>query len=82
MRKRVSEIIAMSLLCACLALAGTTALAVAGLLGDGPTAQAQESGDDQQAGAGEGGDGEAEEHGCSPYPFDIMAIQALYQSVN
>ena len=63
MRKRVSEIIAASLLCACLALAGTAALAVAGLLGDGPTAQAQESGGEgQQAGADAGGGGgEAED---------------------
>ena len=51
MRKRVSEILAATLLCGRLALAGTVALAVAGLL-NGPTAQAQESG-----GEGEG-DGE------------------------
>ena len=66
MRKRVSEIIAASLLCACLALAGTAALAVAGLLGDGPTAQAQESGGNQQSGAdadGGGGEGQAAEDG-------------------
>ena len=68
MRKRVSEIIAASLLCERLALAGTTALAVAGLLGDGPAAQAQES----------GGEGRL---GCSLHPFDVMAIYALYQSV-
>ena len=60
MRKRISEIIVASLLCACLALAGTVALAVAGLLGDGPTAQAQESGGDQQADADADGGGEAE----------------------
>ena len=61
MRKRVSEIIA-------------AALAVAGLLGDGPTAQAQESGGDQQAGADGGGEGPD----CAAHPFDIMAIQVLY----
>ena len=60
MRKRVSEIIAMSLLCACLALAGTTALAVAGLLDVGPAAQAQESGGGQQAAADADGGGKAE----------------------
>ena len=60
MRKRVSEIIAASLLCACLALAGTAALAVAGLLGDGPAAQAQESGGDQQSGGDADGEGEAQ----------------------
>ena len=75
MRMRVSEIIAATLLCGRLALAGTAALAVAGLLGDGPTAQAQESGGDQQSGEGEGPD-------CSPHPFDIMAIQALRQTVD
>ena len=80
MRKRVSEIIAASLLCARLALAGTTALAVAGLLGDGPTAQAQESGGDQQAGA-DADDGGGEWPACAPHPFDIMGIYALYQGV-
>ncbi len=63
MRKRVSEIVAAALLCACLALAGTMALAVAGLLNDGPTAQAQDAGggDGQQGGdAGADGEGEAE----------------------
>ena len=65
MRKRVSEIIAATLLCACLALAGTAALAVAGLLGDGPTAQAQESSGEGQAGADAdgGGEGQAAEDG-------------------
>ena len=77
MRKRVSEIIAATLLCGRLALAGTTALAVASLLGDGPTAQAQESGGDAEGGAGAEGEGP----GCSPHPFDIMAIYALYQGV-
>ncbi len=59
MRKRVSEIVAAALLCACLALAGTMALAVAGLLNDGPTAQAQESGggEGQQSGDADGADG-------------------------
>ena len=43
------------MLCGCLALAGTMALAAAGLLGgDGPTAQAQEAGGD----SGEGQQGE------------------------
>ena len=82
MRKRVSEIIAAALICERRALAGTTALAVAGLLGDGPTAQAQESGGDQQANADGGGEAEGDEPDCSPHPFDIMAIQALRQTVD
>ena len=82
MRKRVSEIIAASLLCERLALAGTVALAVAGLLGDGPTAQAQESGGEQQAGANANGAGEGDELGCSPHTFAILAIQALRQTVD
>ena len=82
MRKSVSEIIAAALLCGRLALAGTAALAVAGLLGDGPTAQAQESGGGQQAGADSGGEAEGDEPGRSPHPFDILAIQALYQTVD
>ena len=81
MRKRVSAIIAASLLCERLALAGTAALAVAGLLGDGPTAQAQESGGGQQAGA-DADDGGGEGPACAPHPFDIMGIQSLYHGVN
>ena len=80
MRKRVSEIIAASLLCACLALAGTAALAVAGLLGDGPTAQAQESGGDQQANADGDGGGEGEPERRPGYEERRAARIARYQA--
>ena len=79
MRKRVSEIIAASLLCACLALAGTAVLAVAGLLGDGPAAQAQESGGDQQANA-DGGGGEGEPERRPGYEERRAARIARYQA--
>ena len=97
MRKRVSKIVAAALLCACLALAGTMALAAASLLNDGPSAQAQEAG----GGEGESQDAraadvsgqtatlaspavplcEGDEPDCSPHPFDIMAVYALYQGI-
>ena len=111
MRKRVSKIVAAALLCGRLALAGAMALPIVGLLDDGPTAQAQESGggaepelterrkgriaERQDACAADGVSGQAAtlaslprrfakgtSHDCSLHPFDIMAIQALYQSIN
>ena len=53
-------------------------LALGALLAGARTAQAQESGGERrQAGAEASG----AEPDCSPYPFGIMAIHALRQSV-
>lgn len=43
------------------------------------TARAQESGDERRQAVEEGSGAEPD---CSPYPWDIMAVHALYQSVN
>ena len=60
-------------------LAAGALLAVAAApLGCKRTAQAQESGDERRQAVEEGSGAEPD---CSPYPFDIMAIHALYQSV-
>lgn len=76
MGTRIAEIVALAR--ALLALGAPLAVAVAPL-GCKRTAQAQESGDERRQAVADGG---AVEPGCSPYPFDIMAIHALYQSVN
>ena len=60
-----------------LALGAPLAVAAA-LLDCKRTAQAQESGGKRRQTVADGG---AVEPDCAPYPFDIMAIHALRQSV-
>ena len=73
MGTRIAEIVALA--GALLALGAPLAV-VAAPLDCKRTAQAQESGDERRRAE----DG-ADEPDCSPYPFGIMAIHALRQSI-
>ena len=75
MGTRIAEIVALAR--ALMALGAPLAVAAA-LLDCKRTAQAQESGGKRRQTVADGG---AVEPDCAPYPFDIMAIHALRQSV-